>query len=562
MTHHLKLPQDCTSKEQDERRREVKQARREYKFDHSWDGYPPSIKSVPIREMPPKGVLKLVESGVKLEASKLEQWFNHVMDKIEHIDRKEKPFAPYTALYEKKTLPPIAKNDRWQLDAVFALQRLTGMYPWFIRRVDDLAALQKDFPVTDEMLEGVLPRNTTLADLQAAELLYVVSQPSLDGAPPSHDHVMTAPTTLFYVTTLGQLMPLAIQLYPKTSDTNPIFTPNDDPNTWLAVKIHAACADTLVHSIYSHAILMHFVMCNAWTAANRTLPPEHPIHAFLKPHFWSTLFVTSAVKASMAKKKGAQCEVYGTGLAGQNVMVGRLYESFDFREYNPHVDFARRGVDDAATLPEFFYRDDALKLWQADRAYVEEMMGLFYKQDEDVANDFELQAWMKEMASPKRAGIRGLPVNDAGQIETRAQLQELLTSILFTVTSRHSSIENGALEYLYVPANPFLYRLNPPTEAGVEIGRRKVAKKLPPIKQAIQGYALIATANFNPKKFGLLGRYEADFMAGAPAGVEDIVAKWNTALQQIDQEIDARNEKLETPYTGVKPTKTFNSIWN
>ena len=60
------------------------------------------------------------------------------------------------------------------------------------------------------------------------------------------------------------------------------------------------------------------------------------------------------------------------------------------------------------------------------------------------------------------------------------QLHQLLTSVLFTVTSRHSSIENGALKYGYTPANPFSYRLKRPTDKADVTKRKKVAKKRRP----------------------------------------------------------------------------------
>ena len=561
-TDRLELPQRCSRAQRRRRADEVAETRDAYAFDHSWTGYPPCIERLPLREIPPKGVIKLIESGFYLEKSKLEQWLHHATDRVLHLGREEEPFAEYTALYDAETLPEIGRTGRWKYDAVFAEQRLNGMYPWFIERLVELEPFRETFPISDERLSGLLPPGVTLEGLCEEGRLYVVSQPSLEAAKPAHGHVMTAPTTLFYVSNLGQLLPIAIQLYPATSDTNPIFTPNDDPGTWLAVKIHAACADTLVHSIYSHAVLMHFVMCNVWTAANRTLPSTHPIHAFLEPHFWSTLFVTNAVKSSMDKPNGSQCEVYGTGLEGQDSMVARLYRDFDFSRYIPSVDFAARGVDDPDKLPGFHYRDDALALWDIDLHYVERMMGLFYESDEDVRQDEELQAWVHEMASASGAGIRGLPTGESGRIETRTQLFLLLTCVLFTVTSRHSSIENGALEYLYVPANPFLYRLDPPRVAGAKLSLRQVADELPPIDQAIRSYALIATADFDPEEFGQLGRYEEDFTQGWPEAAATAVDDWKNALKELSAAIHVRNEKLETPYSALDPRRTFNSIWN
>ncbi len=558
----LALPQNCAPEQREERKRQVVAQREEYEFDHSWQGYPPTLKRLPLRELPAEGAVKMIESFFKLEESKLALWWRHVLYKISHLLRKPPPFEEYKALYSDETLPPIGADGSWRYDAVFAGQRETGMYPWFLQQVTDLDAFRRDFPITDEMVAEILPPNTRLADLQSAGRLYFVSHPELAGAPPAHHHVMTAPTSLFYVSDIGQLLPVAIQLYPITSPTNPIFTPCDNEATWLAVKIHSGCADTLVHNIYSHAILMHFVMSNVWTSANRSLPPEHPVHAFLKPHFWATLLVTTLVKGTMDTPDGTQTSIYGTGLDGQNVMVSRLFKGFDFASYNPNVDFANRGVADPEKLPEFYYRDDALKLWQADHAYVAAMMDLFYASDDDVKTDFELQAWVREMRAADGAAIVGLPVSNDGTLETREQLRELMTCTLFTVTSRHSSIENGALKYLYVPANPYLYRLQAPQSASEQLTLKHVADRLPPIDQAIKASALPVSAHFDPETFGRLGKYPADFIDSWPRGAKDAVVQWQAALADISEQIGRRNRRLDNPYTAMNPVNTFNSIWN
>lgn len=560
-SHELGLPQFCTPEQQAERKEEVGKLQKKYEFDHSWAGYPPSIKKLPWREEKIKEMAELAEAGARIAATKVKMSARHAAYMLEH-GTDAPPFGEVHALFSDKSRPMVGDNDLWKQDAIFASQRLTGMYPWFIRRVTDLAVFQQSFPITDAMVEGVVDPGETLESLASAGRLYFVSQSELDGAPPAHEHVMTAPTTLFFVNHLGQLMPLGIQLYPETSSTNPIFTPLHEPNTWLAAKIHASCADNLVHAIYSHAILMHFVMSNVWTAANRTLPPEHPVNAFLTPHFWATLFITYEVKGSMDTAKGSQTSVYGTGLDGQNVMVSRLFKSFNFEDYVPSIDFEKRGVSDASVLPEFYYRDDALKIYAADLAYVESMLGLFYKSDEDVQNDYELQAWAKEMASPEGAAINGLPVNGDGNITTRADLYQIVASVLFTVTSRHSSIENGALNYGYPATNPFAYRLSAPTNDDENIDLAVVSAALPPAKEVIDGWALIQSANYKHKDKNRLGHYEKGFTKNWPDGAEANVNNWREALNGISEEIEKRNETLAIPYTPMNPVNTFNSIWN
>ena len=560
----LSLPQSCTPEQQAARKKEVAKNCEEYVFDHSWQGYPPSIAKLPGREKPLKEYALLLEAYSRIVSTKAEQWVLHKWYelKLKFTGKEGKPFEEYAALFTDASLPMIGKHSLWQQDAVFASEQLNGMYPWFIQRVVDLAAFQRNFPVTDAILDGLLPPNQTLAALAGAGRLYYVSQAELNGAPPAHGHVMTAPTTLFCVDDTGQLMPLGIQLYPVSSPTNPVFTPHHDPNTWLAMKIHASCAENLVHAIYCHAIIMHFVMSNMWTAANRTLPAEHPLYAFLKPHFWATLLITYEVKKTMDTEDGDQTEILGTGLAGQNQMVSELFKHFDFRDYDPNYNFSKRGVDDVRALPHFYYRDDALKLWAADLSYVTSMLGLFYKSDADVLNDFELQAWMAEMASTDGAGIVGLPVNAEGKIETKEALYQVITSVLFSVTSRHSSIENGALNYAYPPASPVLYRLAAPQEANAKLKLSEVSDRLPPVSYAIAGCALIASANFAHTDSNRLGKYDDDFTNGWPKEVEENIEKWRNALNAISVEIDARNQQLDIPYTAMNPKNTFNSIWN
>ncbi|CAE7822026.1 unnamed protein product [Symbiodinium microadriaticum] len=560
----LELPQNCSPEQRKVRQEEVESAAKEYVFNHAWSGYPPNIKKLPKREASLKDKVA-VEGGFAegIAESLAGQWMRYVAYEGEHIFRSKPPFSAYKAIYKHSALPAIADNDKWQEDAVFALQRLNGMFPWFIQRVTDLDKFLATFPIEEASIKNLIPDNQTLSSLADGGRLYYVSQECLEGATPAHEHVMTAPTTLFFVNDLGQLMPLGIQLYPKPAPDNPVFTPNDNPNTWLGVKIHVSCADTLVYSLYNHAVYIHFVMSAIWTSANRTLPVEHPVYAFLKPHFWMTLFVTNQVVGSMDKESGAQLKILGIDYSGQNLMVSRCYEKFDFRTYKPEFDFSSRGVNDANKLPNYCYRDDLNKLWEIDYNYVKSMMELFYSSDSDVLNDNELQAWMADLVSEEGAGLHGLPLNGDNKLETRESFYEILASILLTVTSRHSSIINSALQFGYVPANPSIYRLAAPQDASAALDLKEVSDSLPPISEAIEGRDLIASAaHFVPVKINALGHYPVGFTVGWPDGADANIAAWQEALSQLSTEIQTRNEALEFPYAAVDPDNTFNSIFN
>ena len=49
-----------------------------------------------------------------------------------------------------------------------------------------------------------------------------------------------------------------------------------------------------------------------------------------------------------------------------------------------------RGVGDPDKLPNYYYRDDGVKLWEAFESYARGILQLFYKNDEDVKDDHEV----------------------------------------------------------------------------------------------------------------------------------------------------------------------------
>lgn len=52
--------------------------------------------------------------------------------------------------------------------------------------------------------------------------------------------------------------------------------------------------------------------------------------------------------------------------------------------YNIPKVLKERGVDDATKLPNFYYREDSLKLWAAIEAFVKEIISVYYRSDDDL----------------------------------------------------------------------------------------------------------------------------------------------------------------------------------
>lgn len=69
------------------------------------------------------------------------------------------------------------------------------------------------------------------------------------------------PFLLLYVNNKEELVPIAIQLFQKPCDENPIWTPNDDRLDWLFVKMWVRAADLQIHQVKSDQCISKLVSC-------------------------------------------------------------------------------------------------------------------------------------------------------------------------------------------------------------------------------------------------------------------------------------------------------------
>ena len=85
----------------------------------------------------------------------------------------------------------------------------------------------------------------------------------------------------------------------------------------------------------------------------------------------------------------------GHGSDGINELIAKSMEEFRFDldwNYKKNVD--ERDVHD---LPNYFAKDDGLLLWKAIKAYVKDVVNIFYFRDTDVQQDEELVNWINEI---------------------------------------------------------------------------------------------------------------------------------------------------------------------
>ena len=127
-------------------------------------------------------------------------------------------------------------------------------------------------------------------------------------------------------------------------------------------------------------------------------------------------------------------------------------------------------MDDPNQLPGYFYRDDGLKVWIAMEDYVRGVVGEFYRDDQRVKGDAELQKWAEDIHVNGFPGYYGASDGHGfpKQIETKDELVELCTLIAFTGSAQHAAVNFGQYSiYSFVPNAPFEMRQPPPTKKGV-----------------------------------------------------------------------------------------------
>ena len=116
----------------------------------------------------------------------------------------------------------------------------------------------------------------------------------------------------------------------------------------------------------------------------RQLPSLHPIWKLLLPHIRGVMAINTLGRDRLIAKGGVADITLSIGGGGHVTLMQKYYRSMTWESYDlPNV-LKERGVDDPEKLPRFYYRDDALRLWNAISEFVQEIVTIFYASDDDV----------------------------------------------------------------------------------------------------------------------------------------------------------------------------------
>ena len=236
-------------------------------------------------------------------------------------------------------------------------------------------------------------------------------------------------------------------------------------------------------------------------ATMRNIPDAHPLHKLLHPHFRHTIGINSSARQILISKGGIIDKTFSIGGEGKEMLMQRASMVYDVQGANIKENTKKRGVDDPNLLPDYYFRDDGILIWNAIESYVTKIIGIFYESDADVKEDTEVQDWADDIHSNAFPGYynascgHGFPK----EMESRADLIHYCTLIMFTGSAQHAAINFGQFDiYGYAPNSPFALRKPPPTEKGVST-LVTILDSLPTILNSCLTSGLVfALAQFSP----------------------------------------------------------------
>ncbi len=465
----------------------------------------------------------------------------------------------YRALFVTLPLPGIG----WTFvdDATFARLRVAGPNSVLIEGV---SALPANFPLTPAQYAAVVSGDTletALAEHRVFLCDYAPLSVLVDGEWDGLPKYVWQPMALFAVPPGGSsLVPVAIQCG-QDAASNPIFTPSDSADQawgWEMAKTIVQVADGNYHELFAHLAHTHLVIEAVTVATHRHLATQHPLWALIVPHCEGTLFINEAAATSLITAGGPIDHIFGGTIASSQLAACGARLGFDFTAHFLPADLVARNVADAAALPDYPYRDDALLVWTAIHEWARQYVYIYYADDAAMVADTELAAWTACLEGDGK--LKGF-----GPIATRAALVNACTMILFTASAQHAAVNFPQKDVMaFAPAvTGAAWSERPAQQAGH--AKTQWLDLMPPLSLALEQLnvlTLLGSLHYRP-----LGQYRSNDYPYKPwfqdpliVGAGCALPRFQQALTEVEARIVERNSERMWPYPYFQPSLIPTSI--
>ncbi|GMY21575.1 probable linoleate 9S-lipoxygenase 5, partial [Fagus crenata] len=415
-------------------------------------------------------ILNLYEGGIELP--------NDLLQNI----RKNIPVETLKEIFRtdgegllKFPVPQVIKEDKsaWRTDEEFAREMLAGVNPIIIcclqefppsSKLDSKVYGDQTSTITEEHI-GKYLNGLSIDEAIKSNKLFILDHhdalmPYLKRINETSTKIYTSRTLLFLKED-GTLKPLAIELSLPHPDENQfgaiskVYTPAEEgvqSCIWQLAKAYVAVIDSGYHQLISHWLHTHAVIEPFVIATNRQLSVLHPIYKLLHPHFRDTMNVNALAQQVLINAGGA---LESTVFPRKYSMEGMAFEDVN----SPH------GL--RLLIKDYPYAVDGLEIWSAIKTWVEDYCSFYYKTDDMVQNDSELQSWWKELREEGHGDKKDEPWWP--KMQTREELIETCTITIWIASALHAAINFGQYPYGgYPPNRPAMSRQFMPEEGSTD----------------------------------------------------------------------------------------------
>uniref|UniRef100_A0A3B3VIT1 Hydroperoxide isomerase ALOXE3-like n=1 Tax=Poecilia latipinna TaxID=48699 RepID=A0A3B3VIT1_9TELE len=456
--------------------------------------------------------------------------------------------------WSKKTTLSEYVSQHWKEDDFFGYQFLNGTNPNVIKRC---SKLPPNFPVADEMVKPFLETGTTLEKEMEKGNIFLCDQKIMDGIPArkkdGNPMYATAGLCLFYLNPEQKLVPIAIQLHQQPSEQNPIFLPSDLETDWLLAKLFFRSSDQIEYQAVHHLMSIHYLAEVFAVATLRCFPTIHPLYKLLIPHFRHTLHINVVGRKTLLGPGGALSEVLSLGKEGLTELMRRALSQMTYSSLCLPENIAARGLE---TIPNFYYRDDALKVWNHINSFVKSVVEYYYNSDSNVCKDSELQEWINEIFTHGflKNRLSGCP----SCFNTVAEVIKFITMVIFRVSAQHAAVNDGQFDYnSWIPNGSLLLCKPPPVTKGLS-SMQTLLEVFPNVGDTVKIVSTVWILSDKYTDVVPLGTYPEEHF-DEPA-LKQMIKEFQAELSYLTEEIAVRNSQLKIPYPYLNPAVIENSV--
>ncbi|KAF2300952.1 hypothetical protein GH714_018561 [Hevea brasiliensis] len=473
--------------------------------------------------------------------------------------------------------PKVISKDKfaWLRDDEFARQAISGVNPVNIEmlkafppksNLDPEIYGPQESALKEEHIIGHLNGMSVKEALEENKLFIVdyhdIYLPFLDRINALDSRKAYATRTIFFLTPLGTLKPIAIELslphVGPSSQSKRVVTPPVDATTnwiWQLAKAHVCSNDAGVHQLVNHWLRTHACMEPFILAAHRQLSAMHPIFKLLDPHMRYTLEINALARQSLINADGVIESCFTPGRYCMDISAAAYKNFWRFDMEGLPADLIRRGmaVPDPTQphglkllIEDYPYAQDGLLIWFAIENWVRSYVNRYYSNSSLICNDKELQAWYAESVNVGHADLK-----HAEWWPTLASVDDLvsiLTTIIWLASAQHAALNFGQYPYGgYVPNRPPLMRRLIPEENDTEYAslvadpQKYFLSALPSLLQATKFMAVVDTLSTHSPDEEYLGERQQPSIWSGDAEIIESFYEFSAEMRRIEKEIDRRN---------------------